>query len=60
MLQEIKCWRLHLRNETALDALAEMSNPVLRGWINYYGAFYKSALHPVCRQFKLQRSSGGP
>jgi RNA-directed DNA polymerase len=40
-------WRLHLRSDKALDDLAHMWNPVLRGWINYYGKVYKSALHPV-------------
>ena len=26
-------------------------NPVLRGWINYYGGFYKSALYPTLQHF---------
>ncbi len=26
-----------------------MFNAVIRGWINYYGAFYKSALYPALR-----------
>ena len=43
----MKRWRLHLRTDKALDDLARMWNPVLRGWINYYGKFYKSALNPV-------------
>ncbi len=50
MRQEMRRWRLHLRSDKALDDLARMWNPVLRGWINYYGRFYKSALHPVFRQ----------
>src|SRR6202011_3550642 len=44
MRQAIRRWRLHLRSDKALDDLAHMWNPVLRGWINYYGKFYKSAL----------------
>jgi RNA-directed DNA polymerase len=24
-----------------------MFNPVVRGWLNYYGRFYKSSLYPV-------------
>ncbi|WP_082111257.1 MULTISPECIES: group II intron maturase-specific domain-containing protein [Photorhabdus] len=27
-----------------------MFNAKIRGWINYYGAFYKSALYPTLRQ----------
>jgi RNA-directed DNA polymerase len=45
--QAMRRWRLHLRSDKALDDLAHMWNPVLRGWINYYGKVYKSALHPV-------------
>jgi RNA-directed DNA polymerase len=49
--REIKSWRLHLHSDKALDDLAQLWNPVLRGWINYYGRFYRSALRPVFRQF---------
>jgi RNA-directed DNA polymerase len=48
---EMKRWRLHLRSDKAFDDLARLCNPVLRGWINYYGRFYGSALRPVFRQF---------
>jgi RNA-directed DNA polymerase len=27
-----------------------MFNPVVQGWINYYGRFYKSMLYPVLRR----------
>lgn len=49
--REMKRWRLHLRSDAALDDLARLWNPVLRGWINYYGRFCQSALRPVFRQF---------
>jgi hypothetical protein len=26
-----------------------MFNPIIRGWINYYGRYYKSALYPTLR-----------
>jgi RNA-directed DNA polymerase len=38
-------WNLHRRSDKSLDELAQMINPVLRGWINYYGHFRKSALY---------------
>jgi RNA-directed DNA polymerase len=47
MRQEMRRWRLPLRSDKALDDLARMWNPVLRGWIQYFGRFYKSALYPV-------------
>ncbi|MBB6420687.1 hypothetical protein HDC93_006312 [Streptomyces sp. AK010] len=39
-------WRLHLRSGSSLADLAREINPVVRGWINYYGRFYPSALVP--------------
>jgi RNA-directed DNA polymerase len=38
-------WQIHRRTDKSLDDLARMFNPVLRGWINYYGSFYRSALY---------------
>jgi len=51
MRQEMRSWRIHLRSDKAIDDLARMWNPVLRGWIQYFGRFYKSALYPVLRHF---------
>jgi group II intron reverse transcriptase/maturase len=45
--ERVRSWRLHRRTgDTAAD-LARMVNPVVRGWMAYYGAFYRSALYPV-------------
>ena len=49
MRREIRCWRLHRRSDKSLDDLARMVNPIVRGWINYYGRFYKSGLYPSLR-----------
>ena len=49
MRRTMRSWRLHLRSDKAIDDLARMWNPVLRGWIQYYGRFYKSALYSVFR-----------
>jgi RNA-directed DNA polymerase len=43
---QIRAWRLHLRSGSTLQDLARDINPIVRGWINYYGRFYKSALVP--------------
>ena len=51
MRQEMRRWRLPRRSDKAIDDLARMWNPVPRGWIQYYGRFYKSALYPVFRHF---------
>jgi group II intron reverse transcriptase/maturase len=41
---QIRSWRLHRRSRSTLADLAREINMVVRGWINYYGRFYKSAL----------------
>jgi len=42
--QQIRAWRLNRRSGMDLSGLAEDINPQVRGWINYYGAFYRSEL----------------
>lgn len=49
MRQTIHDWRMHLKPDKSLEDLSRMFNPVLRGWMNYYGRFYKSALYPTLR-----------
>ena len=48
--QAIRRWSLQTRSDKALDDLARMFNPFIRGWINYYSHFYKSALYPTLRR----------
>ena len=43
--QQIRAWHLNRCTYTDLSALAEDINPQVRGWINYYGAFYRSELN---------------
>lgn len=45
--QQVRSWRLHLRTGHSAFGLARIINPVVRGWMTYYGAFYRSALYPV-------------
>lgn len=49
MRQEIRQWRIHLKPDKELMDISNMFNPVVRGWINYYGRFYKSGMYPVLR-----------
>lgn len=46
-------WRMPNRTEMSLDELAKKVNPVLRGWIRYYGRFRPSALVSVFRGINL-------
>lgn len=36
-----------------LNDVAHEFNPILQGWINYYGKYQKSGLYPVFRHFNL-------
>ena len=47
--QQVRSWRLHFRVSQSLDDLARHINPIIRGWINYYGAYQRSSLVPVLR-----------
>jgi len=47
--QEVRSWNLPLRSDKALDDLARMFNATIRGWVNYYGVYYKSALYGALR-----------
>jgi group II intron reverse transcriptase/maturase len=47
MRQAMRRWAVHRRTDKSLDDLARMFNPIIRGWIHYYGRFYRSALYRV-------------
>jgi RNA-directed DNA polymerase len=48
--QTIKRWRLHLWSGQTLADLADAINPIVRGWISYYGRFYRSRLISLLRR----------
>ena len=47
--QRIRRWRLHRQTRLSLEAIAQVVNPIITGWINYYGAYHRSALYPILR-----------
>jgi RNA-directed DNA polymerase len=47
MRRTMRKWRLHRRSEKSLSDIARMCNPILRGWINYYSKYHRSALYPI-------------
>ncbi len=49
MRREMRRWGLRRRSNGTLTDLARIFNPVIQGWINYYGRFYKSMLYPIFR-----------
>ena len=44
---ELRRMRIHRRTDLSLNDLARWLNPIIAGWINYYGRFYRTALDPL-------------
>jgi RNA-directed DNA polymerase len=40
----MRSWRFHRRSDKSLEDLSRICNCIVRGWINYYSQYYKSAL----------------
>jgi RNA-directed DNA polymerase len=47
---QVRSWRLHRRTGQEFTDLARWMNPIVGGWIQYYGAFYKSALYSLLQR----------
>ena len=60
MSTKLRRWRLHLWIRRSLDELADAINPIVRGWMHYYGRFYRSALLPLLERLNtyLMRWAG--
>jgi len=43
--QTMRSWHLNRCNGKTLGDLAQMVNPIVRGWLNYYGRYYESELN---------------
>jgi RNA-directed DNA polymerase len=46
----LRAMRIHRRTTWTLSELARWLNPVVGGWMNYYGRFYRSAMAPLLRR----------
>ena len=44
---QVRRWRLHRRIFNTLSELARTINPIVAGWMQYYGPYYPSALYPL-------------
>ena len=47
---EVRSWRIHSRTRRSLQELADWLNPVVRGWMTYYGRFTPAALMPLLKR----------
>jgi RNA-directed DNA polymerase len=52
--------RIHRHTTLTLNELAAWLNPIVAGWMHYYGRFYRSALYPLLRRVNtyLRRWAG--
>jgi RNA-directed DNA polymerase len=52
--------RIHRHTNLSLDDLARWLNPIVAGWMNYYGRYYRSALYPLLQRVStyLRRWTG--
>lgn len=57
MRAKLKTLNLRKRSEIDFDDIAKFCNPILKGWINYYGRFNPSGLYPVFRYFNITLSA---
>jgi hypothetical protein len=48
--QKMRAWHLNHRTRTSLSRLAWDINAQVRGWINFYGAFYRSELYSLAKR----------
>jgi len=45
--------RIHTRTDLSLHDLARWLNPIIAGWMHYYGRFYRSELQPLLRRVNI-------
>lgn len=44
---KVRGWRIHRRTTTSLNELAQTINPIVAGWINYYGLYGRIQIYPL-------------
>jgi RNA-directed DNA polymerase len=49
--QEIRRWKVNLRSSQTLQEFSRMYNPVLKGWLAYYGRYCRSAMGVIFNVF---------
>jgi RNA-directed DNA polymerase len=50
MSRALRRWQLHRWTTLSLNELAAWVNTTVRGWLNYYGRFYRTAMMPLLRR----------
>ena len=50
--REIRRWHIGRRSDKSLSEIADFCNAKVRGWIQYFGLFNRSALKPTLREIE--------
>lgn len=48
--RQVRRWEMHRRPNETLESLAEKINPIVRGWMTYWGRFYRTEMDPLLRR----------
>jgi RNA-directed DNA polymerase len=54
IVAEIRSTKFHRWSTAAVEEIAKMLNPQLRGWINYYGKFRMKEMHGIFRRLNMR------
>ena len=51
--ERVRELRIHRQTNLSLDELARWLNPIIAGWMQYYGRYHRSALYPFLRRINI-------
>jgi RNA-directed DNA polymerase len=51
LVAKLRAWGFRRRIRLTLNEVREVWNPILRGWVTYYGRYYRSRLYTVLAHF---------
>jgi RNA-directed DNA polymerase len=55
--QVLRRMRIHRRTDLTIDEMARWLNPIIAGWMDYYGRYYRTEMRPLLQRinFHLRR-----
>ena len=54
IVRELRKMKIHRRTKMSIEDIAEMINPKVRGWINYYGRYRKRILKQIFHNLNVR------
>jgi len=52
--KKVNSWKIQLKTDKSIYDIAKMLNSKIRGWINYYGYYYKTEMDKVLKYIDLK------